>query len=127
MADVRIRSLTKWFGEVCAVDDLTVDFRGGHVTGFLGPNGAGKTTTMRIVLGLAEPSSGTALIGGQRYRDLVTPRRVVGAALEASGCHPGRSGRDHLRILALGAGVGDERVAEVLEMVELTRAADRRV
>jgi ABC-2 type transport system ATP-binding protein len=127
VTDVQLRKLTKWFGEVCAVDDLTVDFRAGEVTGFLGPNGAGKTTTMRMVLGLAEPTSGSALIGGRRYRELRTPRRVVGAALETSGCHPGRSGRDHLRILALGAGVGEQRVTEVLEMVELTAAADRRV
>jgi ABC-2 type transport system ATP-binding protein len=127
MADVQMRSLTKWFGEVCAVDDLSLDFRAGQVTGFLGPNGAGKTTTMRLLLGLAEPSSGSALIGGRRYRDLPSPRRVVGAALETGGFHPGRSARDHLRILALGARVGDERVAEVLDMVGLSDAADRRV
>jgi ABC-2 type transport system ATP-binding protein len=109
------------------VDALTATFAAGNVTGFLGPNGAGKTTTMRMVLGLSEPTSGTALIGGRRYRDLPRPRRVLGAALETGGGHPGRTGRDHLRIAALGAGVGEQRISEVLEMVELDGAAGRRI
>jgi ABC-2 type transport system ATP-binding protein len=123
---LRMRDLRKQFGQVRAVDGLTIDVEPGRVTGFLGPNGAGKTTTMRMLLGLVEPTSGTALIGNQRYRDLPNPRRVVGAVLEAGSAHPARTGRDHLRILALAAGVGDRRVDEVLELVGLAGAAGRR-
>jgi ABC-2 type transport system ATP-binding protein len=123
---VEVNGLTKRFGSVLAVDDLTFSVRPGRVTGFLGPNGAGKTTTLRLALGLVAPSSGAVTIGGLRYADLVAPQRIVGAALEATGFHPGRSGRNHLRILATTAGVPDGRVDEVLAMVGLTEAARRR-
>ena len=98
---VTVGSLTKRFGEVVAVDDLTFSLRPGTVTGFLGPNGAGKTTTLRLLLGLAQPTEGEALVFGRRYRELEEPARRVGAVLESSDLHPGRSGRDHLRALAL--------------------------
>ncbi|NUR72866.1 MAG: ABC transporter ATP-binding protein [Hamadaea sp.] len=127
MTDISVRGLTKRFGPVTAVDDLTFDVPAGRITGFLGPNGAGKTTTLRMALGLITPSAGTALIGGRRYAELPHPRRSVGALLEATGFHPGRSGRDHLRILASTADVDSGRVEAVLELVELTSAADRRV
>ena len=127
MADVSIRGLTKHFGPVRAVEDLTFEVPAGRITGFLGPNGAGKTTTLRMALGLVRPTAGVALIDGSPYADLPNPRRVVGAVLEATGFHGGRRGRDHLRVLAQQAGVPDSRVDEVLELVELTAAADRRV
>src|SRR5512139_2904240 len=94
--DVSVRGLSKHFGAVSAVRDLTFDLPPGRVTGFLGPNGAGKTTTLRMLLGLVRPSAGEALIGGQRYERLTQPRRVVGAVLETTGFHPGRRGHDHL-------------------------------
>jgi len=109
------------------VQDLTFEVPAGQVTGFLGPNGAGKTTTLRTVLGLVRPTAGEALIGGKRYAELPRPRRVVGAMLEATGFHPGRRGRDHLRVLARQAGVPQRRVDEMLELVELSGAAGRRV
>ena len=139
MTDISIRGLTKRFGGVTAVRDLSFDVGAGEVTGFLGPNGAGKTTTLRMLLGLVRPTAGTATIGGARYADLPYPRQVVGAVLEATGFHPGRTGREHLRILARltrgsagsrwGARSGglDERVDEVLEQVSLTGDAGRRV
>ena len=127
MADVSIRGLTKHFGPIHAVQDLTFEVPAGRITGFLGPNGAGKTTTLRMTLGLVRPTAGEALIDGTPYADLPKPRRVVGAVLEATGFHGGRRGRDHLRVLAQQAGVPDDRVDEVLELVELTAAADRRV
>jgi ABC-2 type transport system ATP-binding protein len=119
--------LTKRYGDVVAVDDLSFALEPGTVTGFLGPNGAGKTTTLRLLLGLAEPSTGTALVLGRRYRELEQPMRHVGAVLESGDFDPGRSGRNHLRVLALAGEVGFERVDEVLELVELTAAADRAV
>jgi ABC-2 type transport system ATP-binding protein len=97
------------------------------VVGFLGPNGAGKTTTLRILLGLVTPTAGTALIAGRRYVDLPDPTGTVGAALEAASFYPGRTARDHLRIQALAGAAGRNRIDEVLELVDLTRAADRRV
>lgn len=124
---VELRSLTKRYGELVAVDQLTFSLRPGTVTGFLGPNGAGKTTTLRLLLGLAEPASGEALVFGRRYRDLEDPVRRVGAVLESNDFHPGRSGRDHLRALALAAELAPSRVDEVLEVVELDAAAGRRV
>jgi ABC-2 type transport system ATP-binding protein len=127
MTDLSVRDLAKRFGSVRAVDGLTFDVPAGRVTGFLGPNGAGKTTTLRMLLGLVAPTSGTALVGGRRYADLPAPRRTVGAVLEATGFHPGRRGRDHLRILAHVSGLPRARVDEVLDQVELTAAADRRV
>jgi ABC-2 type transport system ATP-binding protein len=124
---VTVRSLTKRYGEVVAVDDLTFSLHPGTVTGFLGPNGAGKTTTLRLLLGLATPTTGQALVFGRRYRDLDDPARRVGAVLESSDLHPGRSGRDHLRALALAAKLPPRRVEEVLALVELQAAARRRV
>jgi len=110
-----------------AVDDLSFSLVAGTVTGFLGPNGAGKTTTLRLLLGLAEPTGGEALVFGRRYRELDEPARRVGAVLESNDFDPGRSGRDHLRALALAAAIPSNRVAEVLELVELAADADRRV
>jgi len=119
--------LTKRYGDVVAVDELTFSLRRGTITGFLGPNGAGKTTTLRLLLGLAEPTAGTALVFGRRYRELDDPARRVGAVLESSNLHPGRSGRDHLRALALAADIPSSRVDDVLKLVGLDSAADRRV
>jgi ABC-2 type transport system ATP-binding protein len=124
---VAVRSLTKRFGEVVAVDDLSFSLCPATVTGFLGPNGAGKTTTLRLLLGLAEPTDGEALVFGRHYRELDDPARQVGAVLESSDLHPGRSGRDHLRMLALAAEIPPGRVEEVLALVELEAAANRRV
>lgn len=124
---VDCRALTKRFGDVLAVDAISFALPAGTVTGFLGPNGAGKTTTLRLLLGLAEPSNGEALVFGQRYRDLQDPIRTVGAVLESTDYHPARSGRDHLRTLALAAALPMARVEEVLDVVELTNAAGRRV
>jgi ABC-2 type transport system ATP-binding protein len=124
---VSVKSLTKRYGEVTAVEDLTFSLEAGTVTGFLGPNGAGKTTTLRVLLGLAAPTAGEALVFGRRYRDLRQPSRNVGAVLESNDFHPGRSGRDHLLMLALAVGITRDRVAEVLSFVDLAAAADRRV
>ncbi|MDP9300820.1 MAG: ATP-binding cassette domain-containing protein [Actinomycetota bacterium] len=124
---VTVSSLTKRYGELVAIDDLTFSLNKGTITGFLGPNGAGKTTTLRLLLGLAEPTAGEALVFGRRYRELDDPARRVGAVLESSDFHPGRSGRDHLRVLAFAAEIPSSRVEEVLELVELETAADRRV
>jgi ABC-2 type transport system ATP-binding protein len=121
------RSLTKRYGEIVAVDDVSFSLEPGTVAGFLGPNGAGKTTTLRLLLGLAEPTSGEALVFGRRYRELDQPIRRVGAVLESTDFHPGRSGRAHLRALALAAELPLGRVEEVLELVELSAPADRRV
>jgi ABC-2 type transport system ATP-binding protein len=121
------RTLTKRYGELTAVDEVTFSLQAGTVTGYLGPNGAGKTTTLRVLLGLAEPTAGEALVFGRRYRDLEQPIRKVGAVLESTDFHPARGGRDHLRMLALAAELPLERVDEVLEQVELTGPAKRRV
>jgi ABC-2 type transport system ATP-binding protein len=127
LAVVSCRALTKRFGELAAVDGVTFSLEPGTVTGFLGPNGAGKTTTLRLLLGLAEPTAGEALVFGRRYRELAQPIRRVGAVLESSDFHPARSARDHLRALALAAGLPLSRVEEVLEQVDLSAAAGRRV
>jgi ABC-2 type transport system ATP-binding protein len=124
---VAVDSLTKRFGDVTAVDGLTFSLEPGTVTGFVGPNGAGKTTTLRLLLGLVEPTAGEALVGGRTYRELEDPVRTVGAVLESSDFHPGRSGRDHLRVLAAAASIPDARVDEVLALVGLDAAAGRRV
>ena len=124
---VEVRGLTKTFGPVRAVDDLTFTVRPGRVTGFLGPNGAGKTTTLRILLGLVRATAGTATISGQPYESLPEPTRFVGAALEAASFHPGRTARDHLRSHAPQARADDRRVDEVLELVGLTADGKRRV
>ena len=124
---VTVRSLTKRYGNVAAVEDLTFSLDRGTVTGFLGPNGAGKTTTLRLLLGLAEPTRGEAHLFGRRYRDIDDPARRVGAVLESNDFHPARSGRNHLRALALAAQIPSARVEEVLELVDIAGAADRRV
>jgi len=124
---VRAESLTKRFGGVVAVDDLSFELDQGTITGFLGPNGAGKTTTLRMLLGLAKPTSGRASLFGQPYAELAEPSRRVGAVLEATDFHPGRSGRDHLRMLAEAVELPRSRVEEVLRLVELQEAAHRRV
>lgn len=120
-------SLSKRFGEVLAVEDLSFELEAGTITGFLGPNGAGKTTTLRMLLGLATPTSGRALVFDQAYAQLERPALRVGAVLEATDFHPGRSGRDHLRTLGRAVDVADSRADEVLRLVELEAAAKRRV
>ena len=120
-------SLTKRFGSVLAVDSLSFALAPGTITGFLGPNGAGKTTTLRMLLGLMRSSAGSALIFGRPYAELDQPALRVGAVLESTDFHPGRSGRDHLRMLSRAVGLPDGRVDEVLRLVELDRAAGRRV
>jgi ABC-2 type transport system ATP-binding protein len=126
MAVIEVRDLTKRYGGVLAVDRLGFALAEGAVTGFLGPNGAGKSTTLRMLLGLTRPTAGSATIDGVPYRELRDPVRTVGALLEATGFHPGRSGRDHLRVLATAAGLPPARVDEVLDLVDLTGAARRR-
>ena len=131
MADIApvvdVHRLSKRFGSLLAVDNLSFTLERGTVTGFLGPNGAGKTTTLRMLLGLVRPSAGTALIFGEGYRDRPGPSARVGAVLEAADFHPGRSGREHLVTLALAASLPVSRVDEVLDVVELSHAAGRRV
>ena len=124
---VAVTSLTKRFGAFVAVDDLTFALEAGTVTGFLGPNGAGKTTTLRVLLGLAEPTAGRALVFGRPYQELEQPARLAGAVLESNDFHPGRSGRDHLRVLALAADIPPSRVDEVLDLVGLVAPAARQV
>jgi ABC-2 type transport system ATP-binding protein len=124
---VTVTSLSKQYGELLAVDDLTFALEAGTVTGCLGPNGAGKTTTLRLLLGLAEPTAGQALVFGRRYQELDQPARRVGAVLESNDFHPGRSGRDHLRAVAIAAKIPPRRVDEVLVLVELAADAQRRV
>jgi ABC-2 type transport system ATP-binding protein len=119
--------LTKRYGQVTAVSGLSFGVRPGQVTGFLGPNGAGKTTTLRMLLGLVTPTEGSALIDGRRYADLAEPRRAVGAVLETTGFHPGRTGRDHLRVIAQASGIPAGRVEEALQRADLLEAAGRRV
>lgn len=124
---VEIRALTKRYGQAAAVDEATFTAEPGRVTGFLGPNGAGKTTTLRVLLGLARATSGTATFGGTAYAALDDPARRVGASLSSDVFHPGRSGRDHLRVLQIAAGLEPERVDQVLQRVGMVEAADRRV
>lgn len=124
--DISVGGLSKDFGSFRAVDDLTFEVAPGRVTGFLGPNGAGKTTTLRMLLGLVRPSAGEALIGGRTYAALPRPMETVGAALEATGFHPGRSGRNHLRVLAATHDIPDRRVDELLELVGIPSAARKR-
>ena len=123
---VEVRDLTKRFGTFTAVDALTFTVEPGRITGFLGPNGAGKTTTLRMLLGLVHPSSGTATIDGRDYRELDHPQSMVGSALEATNFHPGRSGRDHLRVLAAAGGLPESRVDELLELTGIPAAARKR-
>jgi ABC-2 type transport system ATP-binding protein len=127
MSEVEVRDLTKTFGRVTAVREMSFTAPAGKVTGFLGPNGSGKTTTLRVVLGLVRADAGEALIGGIPYHRLARPRRSVGALLESTSFHPGRKARDHLRVLADAAGIPSQRVDEVLGQVDLAAAASRRV
>src|SRR3954471_9524831 len=127
MAPIEIRNLSKRFGDFAAVRSLSFEVEPGRVTGFLGPNGAGKSTTLRALLGLVRPTSGSATFGGLRYDQLERPGTRVGAVLEDASFHPGRSARNHLRILAATAGHPASRVDTVLAAVGLTDAADRRV
>jgi ABC-2 type transport system ATP-binding protein len=123
---IEVHNLTKRYGEKVAVDHLSFTVEPGRVTGFLGPNGAGKSTTMRLILGLDHPTSGTATINGQPYRDLAQPLHTVGALLEAKSVHPGRSARNHLRFLAQSQGLPSSRVDEVLGLVGLRDVASKR-
>ena len=127
MATIEIQGLTKRFGDVAAVDDLSFSARAGAVTGFLGPNGAGKSTTLRMLLGLVSPTAGTATIDGKPYADLPKPFLRVGAVLETDAFHPGRRAADHLRVLAAAAGLPLSRVEAVLAEVDLADAGRRRV
>ena len=124
---LEVRDLTKRFGANVAVDGLSFKATPGSVLGFLGPNGAGKTTTLRTLLGLTLPTSGTAMVDNRRYRDLADPVKVVGAVLEGPQFHPGRTGRNHLRVLAAAAGLPSSRVDEMVRLVELNGAGNRRV
>ena len=127
MAIIQVQGLVKRYGPVTAVDDLSFEVQSGTVTGFLGPNGAGKTTTLRMLLSLVTPDAGTAVINGQPYAELPEPLHQVGAVLEASSFHPGRTARAHLRIQALAADADPSRIEDVLDLVGLTDAAGRRV
>jgi ABC-2 type transport system ATP-binding protein len=124
---IEARGLTKRYGDTLAVDDLSFTVRPGMVTGFLGPNGAGKSTTMRMILGLDRPTSGTALVSGQRYSSLKGPLHHVGALLDAKDVHPGRTARAHLRALAQSNGITSRRVDEVLVMTGLEMVAKKRI
>jgi ABC-2 type transport system ATP-binding protein len=127
MSTIAVEALTKRYGSVTAVDDLTFQLAPGRITGFLGPNGAGKSTTIRVLLGLARPTSGRARINGRPYAELRDPLRQVGALLDPNVFHPGRSGRMALRIAARPARIPHQRVEEVLDLTELASAAHRRV
>ena len=123
---IEVLHLTKRYGPVLAVDDLSFRAEPGRVTGFLGPNGAGKSTTLRALVALLHPTSGDARILGRHYGELEEPVHTVGAILEANAFHPGRTGRNHLRTIAAAGGIDDARVDQVLELVDLTAAANRR-
>jgi ABC-2 type transport system ATP-binding protein len=127
MSTIEIDGASKHFGKVHAVNDLSFTVDSGRVTGFLGPNGAGKSTTLRILLGLIRADGGSATFAGRRYEELEHPSRQVGAVLENASFHPGRSGRNHLRTLAAAGEHPESRVDEVLELVGLTGAENRRV
>ena len=120
-------NLTKKFGSVVAVDDLSFDVAAGRVTGFLGPNGAGKTTTLRMLLGLVLPTSGKALVKGVKYADLEDPIRTLGAHLDSGSFQPGRTGRDHMRVACAEGGISTSRINELLDLVGMTGAADRKM
>lgn len=127
MSTVTVSHLSKSFGRIRAVDDLSFTAPPGTVTGFLGPNGAGKTTTLRMILGLVRPAAGTATIGGVPYAAIPDPITEVGAVLEETAFHPGRTARMHLRVICTAAGLPADRVDEMLDLVDLGAAADRRV
>ncbi|MCW2955071.1 MAG: transporter related protein [Conexibacter sp.] len=123
---IEVAGLTKRFGATLAVDGLSFSAGAGRIVGFLGPNGAGKTTTLRALLGLIAPTAGRATIEGQAYGALEQPAATVGALLDGGLFHPGRSGRNHLRAIALAAAIPPARADELLDLVELRGAADRR-
>jgi ABC-2 type transport system ATP-binding protein len=125
-AAIEIQDLTKRYGPTLAVDQLSFAVEQGRIVGFLGPNGAGKTTTLRALLGLISPTSGNATVQGRRFVELEDPAHTVGAVLDGGMLHPGRSGRNHLRMIARSAGIGRARVDDLLELVGLSDAADRR-
>ena len=127
MSTIAVEALTKRYGAITAVDDLTFGLAPGRITGFLGPNGAGKSTTIRVLLGLTRPTSGRATINGRPYAELGDPLRHVGALLDPNVFHPGRPGRTALRITARPARIPGQRVEEVLDLTGLTSAAHRRV
>jgi ABC-2 type transport system ATP-binding protein len=127
MAIIEASGLTKRYGRVTAVDGLSFTVEAGQVVGFLGPNGAGKTTALRMLVGLVRPDGGSATICGCAYADLVAPSAQVGAVFEATGFHPGRTARNHLRVQALATDVDAARIDDVLELVDLGYAADKRV
>lgn len=127
MSAIEINGISKRFGSVQAVSDLSFEVEAGRVTGFLGPNGAGKSTTLRILLGLVHADGGSATFDGRNFEKLPEPSAEVGAVLEDASFHPGRSGRNHLRILAAAGGHPASRVDEVLELVGIADAGDRRV
>ncbi|XAS75682.1 ATP-binding cassette domain-containing protein [Dermatophilaceae bacterium Sec6.4] len=127
MLPLEFTHVTKSYGHQVVLDDLTFTVHPGRVTGFLGPNGAGKSTAMKVLLDLAKAAHGHATIGGRRFRDMPDPARSVGVVLEPNAFHPGRSGRNHLRILADGARVDPDRITKLLDDVGLTHAADRHV
>ena len=120
---IEVTNLHKRYGSVTAVDGLSFTVRPGHVTGFLGPNGAGKTTTMRVILGLDTPTSGTALVDGRPYQEMIRPLHQVGSLLDANAAHPGRSAWCHLLSIAQSNGIGRHRVSEVLELTGMVDAA----
>jgi ABC-2 type transport system ATP-binding protein len=124
---IEARGLTKRYGDVLAVDDLSFDVEPGKVTGFLGPNGAGKSTTIRMMLGLDRPTSGTAFVNGRPFATYAEPLREVGALLDPGLVHPGRTGRNHLRVAARTNGIPERRVEQVIEQVGLGAAARRRI
>jgi ABC-2 type transport system ATP-binding protein len=124
---IEVDQLVKRFGAVTAVDGLSFTVRPGHVTGFLGPNGAGKTTTMRVILGLDAPTSGRALVNHQSYHDLIRPLHQVGALLDATALHPGRTAEAHLTSVARSNGIGRRRVTEMLQLTGLEAVANRRL
>jgi ABC-2 type transport system ATP-binding protein len=120
-------SLVKQYGKQAAVDNLTASIQAGRITGFLGPNGAGKSTSLRCLVGLSAPTAGQALIRGKNYRELERPLSQVGTVLDSRGFHPSLSGRKNLKVVAAAAGISDSRVDEVLDLVELSDAADKRL
>jgi len=125
-ARIEVRGLTKRFGDFTAVQDLDFAVEPGRITGFLGPNGAGKTTTLRMLLGLIRPTSGTATIGGVTYHDIPNPLLEVGSALESTNFHPGRSGRDHLRVLADAGSIPHTRPTSTCSRRSRTSARRRK-
>jgi ABC-2 type transport system ATP-binding protein len=127
MKAITVSNLTKTYGHLAAVDQLSFTAKPGRVTGFLGPNGSGKTTTLRVLLGLARPTAWSATIGGVTYRELREPSRTVGAVIDSMGFHPSLSAAQHLKILASASGIGVGHVDEVLGVVGLADAAGRRV